>query len=342
MKKLFIFILLIVAALTSQQITIPLKKHCTNDRMLVDSNGEFYYNPYFNDTRDLSSYTSNITNSQNLLYYGSLWFFLSGSSQELEFIFDTGSSWLWAGVSGCSGCPSSSTLNSDQYSPSSSSRSITYGSGTISGYISNTTVSVTSSQSQAVTNMAMIAVNSANLPGISSTTWDGILGLLPTTSSGSDLLVNEMKNQGVISDAVFSVYYTNSQTGSEITFGGYNTSRVPHFNNFTFTSLYTNSYWSTGFRRYKYGNTQYGGTAVRAVIDTGSSLFLMPTNDYNEWLSVISNGRTCFTISVYPACHCPTAGAAEFDYIYVLLDNWEYRMDPQQYTQVIDYNGTQT
>ena len=100
MKKLILFILLIVAALTSQQITIPLKKHCTNDRMLVDSNGEFYYNPFFNETRDLSSYTSSITNSQNLLYYGSLWFFLSGSSQELEFIFDTGSSWLWAGVSG--------------------------------------------------------------------------------------------------------------------------------------------------------------------------------------------------------------------------------------------------
>lgn len=184
--------------------------------------------------------------------------------------------------------------------------------------------------------MKMIAVSSASLPGITSTTWDGILGLLPTSNNGADLLVNKMKAQNIIDDAVFGVKYTDSRTGSTIIFGGYDTSIVPSFESFTFTSLSTSDYWMVGLRRFKYGEKEFGKKAERALIDTGSSLFLLPSSDYNDWFAIVSANRECFTYSGYPACTCQAT--SEFENFYIMFDNYEYRIQPSEYV-VGTYSG---
>ena len=41
---------------------------------------------------------SEIINMYNISYFGKLWFSHSKPTNQLEFMFDTGSSWLWAGT----------------------------------------------------------------------------------------------------------------------------------------------------------------------------------------------------------------------------------------------------
>ena len=89
----------------------------------------------------------------------------------------------------------------------------------------------------------MIAVTSGDLPGISNRDWDGVLGLLPTASSGADLLVDKLADQNIIPSHVFSVEYTDTLSGSQIIFGGYDTSIVSDFTTFTFTNLYSTVRW---------------------------------------------------------------------------------------------------
>ena len=150
---------------------------------------------------------------------------------------DTGSSWLWACSSAGSGWQSSTTLSSSlffsssavsssscSYCTDSGTKSITYGSGSVSGNIKYTRVGITSSSSTA-TYLKTIEVTSNSLT-VGTTSWSGIIGLLPSSSSGSDLFVDKLFNNGVISENAFGVYYTDSSSGSTITFGGFDTNRV--------------------------------------------------------------------------------------------------------------------
>ena len=63
---------------------------------------------------DSDSYDLDLINYHDLTYYGTLWFFNNDPPQQLKVVFDTGSSWVWAGVEGCDGCPQSNLLNQDQ------------------------------------------------------------------------------------------------------------------------------------------------------------------------------------------------------------------------------------
>lgn len=191
-----------------------------------------------------------------------------------------------------------------QYTNCGEDKSLTYGSGSISGKICETTVSASPNSEEAVKNMRMIAVNHAELNGIYNTQWDGIIGLLPSTSSGADLFVTKMKEQGIIDSEVFGVYYDDSEDGSEITFGGFDNSRVPSLDSFTFTPLYEHNYWSVSVRRMRYGNIPFGGEAERAIIDTGSSLILLPADDFERWFEAISFNKICGNYNGYKGCYC--------------------------------------
>lgn len=140
--------------------------------------------------------------------------------------------------------------------------------------------------------MRILKVESAKLPNLQNTEWDGIVGLLPTATGGSQLLVEQMKAQGYIKNAAFSVHYIDSKYGSEITFGGFDDSLVESIDNFTFTKLYDNNYWSVRLRGIKYGDIEIGGHAERGILDTGTSLLMLPEQDYNRWFTEITRNKT--------------------------------------------------
>lgn len=314
-----------------------MKKAYLNDLKVLNEEGDFVMNPKFRYLRNNEVgddiFESRITDEYDLVYYGDLWFFKSEPAVKLQFIFDTGSSWLWAGLDDCVGCPSVQTLPKSQLANCVQDKNITYGSGVISGKICKTKVSITDNEDQAVKDFRMIAVDNATLEGISNTNWDGIIGLLPTNISGSDLLVTSLKNQGVIDHAVFCVRYLKD--GSEITFGGSDENVT-----FTYTSLYDHNYWSVGLRRIRYGDVVIGGEAKRGVIDTGSSLLLLPKQDFTRWFSAISRNKTCGDYNGYKGCYCD-GGKSEFQDMYVLFDNYEYKISTDNYIEQITANDRQ-
>lgn len=140
--------------------------------------------------------------------------------------------------------------------------------------------------------MTILSVTSADMPGLVETNWDGIVGLLPVHPSGGDLLVQKMKDQGLINNATFAIRFIEEKYGSEITFGGYNEEIVDNLIKFTFTNLYEHNYWSVGIQSMRYGDLQFGQQAQRGIIDTGTSLLMLPNQDYKRFIESITHQKT--------------------------------------------------
>lgn len=252
--------------------------------------------------KDHEDYDTDIINQGDMVYYGDLWFFNAEPKTKLQFIFDTGSSWVWAGTEDCDTCPSNEKIPKTQLKNCKETKSLKYGSGTLDGQVCETSLSTEDDSEKVLKDFRMIAVSSANMPNLTNTEWDGIVGLLPTSNSGADLLVVKMKEQGLIKHAVFSVLYLDSKHGSTITFGGLDEEHEKDLSKFTFTNLYDENYWSVGIRKMRYGDIDIGGEAKRGILDTGSSLLLLPDKDYHRWLAAVTQGKTCGDYGSYKGC----------------------------------------
>ena len=139
----------------------------------------------------------------------------------------------------------------------------------------------------------MVAVDKARLHVSDLVEWDGILGLSPSSSLGSDSFVLKMKQQGIIDTAAFGVYYGDDKYGSEITFGGVDTDRVPSIDNLTFTDLKDLNYWSVNITTIKYGDTVLNKDTRYGFIDTGTSIIIIPSEDFASFLNETQNNNAC-------------------------------------------------
>jgi hypothetical protein len=272
-------------------------------------------------------------NEQNLIYYGDVYFWKDGSTkpQKIQVIMDTGSSWLWAPSTVCKGCPSDDTVDHSFFvNKGDGVKAVKYGSGSISGDIVRGKVSLSPDVSHAVSNYKMLEVTQASMPGLENSKWDGILGLLPTAISGSDLYVTELFKQGIVSEDAFGVYYTDTKNQSEITFGGFDKSRVKERDDFTFLPLYDEFHWAVELKRIKYGPFKELNISVsNAILDSGTSLVILPTSMFDNFKQVVSEGRKCGTLRVYYGCLCQSK--YDFDPMYFWLADYEYRMDQEHY-----------
>jgi len=74
---------------------MDLTKDYPNGEKILDANGNWVDNPNFLAE---GTHRSDMTNVQDLVYYGDVYFWKQGAEQpeKLQVIMDTGSSWLWA------------------------------------------------------------------------------------------------------------------------------------------------------------------------------------------------------------------------------------------------------
>ena len=119
-RNLYIFLVLILVSCGFAQkvVEVELKKHFVTGLEIADSEGNFSPNPFYVELRDVNEYNqvvSRIINSHEIVYYGYLQFSYAGVPDQLEFIFDTGSSWFWASASECDGCVSNERLLPSQF-----------------------------------------------------------------------------------------------------------------------------------------------------------------------------------------------------------------------------------
>mmetsp|Transcript_3440 Transcript_3440/g.2903 ORF Transcript_3440/g.2903 Transcript_3440/m.2903 type:complete len:252 (-) Transcript_3440:640-1395(-) len=246
---------------------------------------------------------SQMTNENNLIYYGDIYFWSKDSiyPDKLQVIMDTGSSWLWVPSSICSGCTSDSSLeHSFLQNNGEGVKTINYGSGSISGDIVRGKVSLGINQEETIISYKMLEVTSAYLPGLEGSKWDGILGLLPSAISGSELFVTELFKSGIIEENSFGVYLSGTSSGSQITFGGYDKTIVSSVDSFTFIPINKEYQWSVNLKHSKYGNSTFGGEqATSAILDSGTSLILMPDEMFQAFQVLISKGKNCGNYGVY-------------------------------------------
>ena len=323
-------VLLLVSAAWADTYTSTLHKEYNNDQKILDANGNYIDNPNFGED---GKHLHDVHNEQDLIYYGDVYFWkeTSDEPERLQVIMDTGSSWLWAPSSICRGCPSDDSLDhSYLVNRGEGVKSIQYGSGGISGDIVRGMVSLSPKKEESITDYKMLEVTQASLPGLEGSNWDGILGLLPTSISGSDLFVTELYKAGLIKRDAFGVHYTDTASGSEITFGGFDTSIVEEEDDFTFVDLHDGMHWSGDLKRIKYGAFgELPDKAKVAILDSGTSLILVPQEIFDGFTALVSDGRKCGQLGVYYGCYCDSK--YDFDPLYFWFGNYEYKASPEHY-----------
>ncbi|KAM8864428.1 pepsin A-like [Spinachia spinachia] len=234
-----------------------------------------------------------MTNDADLSYYGVI--SIGTPPQSFSVIFDTGSSNLWVPSVYCS---SQACNNHNKFNPSQSSTfqwgsqtlSIQYGTGSMTGHLAIDNVEV----GGITVSKQVFGISQTEAAFMAHMTADGILGLA-FQSIASDNVVpvfDRMVEEGLVSQPLFSVYLSsNSEQGSEVVFGGIDSSH--YSGQITWIPLTSATYWQI-----KMDSVTINGQAVacaggcQAIIDTGTSLIVGPTNDINNmnsWVGASTN-----------------------------------------------------
>jgi len=212
-------------------------------------------------------------------YYGTV--SIGTPPQNFNLLFDTGSSDLWVPSTSCTS--SSPCLNHKKYDGSKSSSyqagtqsfSIQYGTGSMTGIVSQDVVSVAGLQ---ITQSFGEANTEADF--FNQTSFDGILGMGygSISSEGVTTPFNNMVQQLNI-DPVFSFHlgFAANGGGGELTLGGYDSSQFT--GNIQYSPVTTQTYWNIGLQSVSINGQDSGVQAQDAAIDTGTTLIVAPDTD---------------------------------------------------------------
>ncbi|NP_001254696.1 pepsin A precursor [Callithrix jacchus] len=251
-----------------------------------------------------------LVNYLDMEYFGTIG--IGTPAQEFTVIFDTGSSNLWVPSIYCSSpaCTNHNRFNpqeSSTYQATSQTLSIAYGTGSMTGILGYDTVQV-----GGIADTNQIFGLSETEPGsfLYYSPFDGILGLAypSISSSGATPVFDNIWNQDLVSQDLFSVYLSsNDQSGSVVMFGGIDSSY--YTGSLNWVPVSAEGYWQITV-----DSITMNGEAIacaegcQAIVDTGTSLLSGPTSPIANIQSYIgasenSNGEmvvSCSAISSLP------------------------------------------
>ncbi|KAK6242909.1 hypothetical protein QUC31_009318 [Theobroma cacao] len=216
-------------------------------------------------------------------YYGVIG--IGSPPQNFTVIFDTGSSNLWVPSSKCYfsiACYFHSKYKSSRsstYTKIGKSCEINYGSGSISGFLSQDNVKV---GGLVVKDQVFIEATREGSLTFALAKFDGILGLgFQEISVGNATPVwYNMLNQDLVREDVFSFWLNRdplAQVGGEIVFGGVD---PKHYKGkHTYVPVSRKGYWQFDMGDFLIGNHSTGvcETGCAAIVDSGTSLLAGPT-----------------------------------------------------------------
>jgi len=218
-----------------------------------------------------------IENFANAQYFSTIG--IGTPPQEFKVILDTGSSNLWVPSSECGSIACYLHNKYDHESSTSwkkngSTFEITYGSGSVSGFVSRDTVTIGDLK---IKDQNFAEVTSE--PGLAFAfgRFDGILGL------GYDrIAVNgipppfyTLVEQKLVDEPVFAFYLADSNAESEVVFGGYDESRFT--GKITKLPLRRKAYWEVDLKSITFGKDTAEFDDTGAIVDTGTSLIALPS-----------------------------------------------------------------
>lgn len=193
---------------------------------------------------------------------------------------DTGSSNLWVPSQSCSSiaCYLHSTYDSSSsstYKKNGSTFEIQYGSGSLSGFVSNDVMSIGDLK---IKNQDF--AEATNEPGLAFAfgKFDGILGLGYDTISVNKIIppFYQMINQKLLDEPVFAFYLGRDEEGSEAVFGGVDKSH--YTGKIEYIPLRRKAYWEVDIESIAFGDEVAELEGTGAILDTGTSLNVLPSS----------------------------------------------------------------
>ncbi|XP_074854092.1 pepsin A-like [Carettochelys insculpta] len=253
--------------------------------------------------------TEPLSNYMDVEYYGTI--SIGTPPQEFSVLFDTGSSNLWVPSIYCSSpaCTNHNRFNpsdSSTYEATNDSLSIQYGSGSMTGILAYDTVRVAGIVD---TNQTFGLSETEPGTAFEYSEFDGILGLaFPSiASSGATPVFDNMMNESLVSQDLFSVYLSsNNQSGSFVMFGDIDSSY--YSGSLNWIPLSAETYWQITMDSLTInGETIACSNSCQAIIDTGTSLLAGPPTDIfniESYLGIsdgmVGQGVNCSAMSSLP------------------------------------------
>ncbi|XP_017076603.2 aspartic proteinase A3 [Drosophila eugracilis] len=228
----------------------------------------------------------------NVEYYGTI--SMGTPRQNFSVLFDTGSSNTWLPSVNCPysnlACQSHRRYNSSgssSYVPDGRNFTLRYGSGKVLGYLSQDTLHFAG-----VDLPDLIFGESLFLQqfAFNSVIFDGLVGLglgslaWPKTTPFLELLCGKR----LIEECIFSVYLSRHPKdipGGEILFGGYDKTKFE--GKLHYVPISQMNTWKIEITKTSVGTKQIGAQSS-AILDTGTSLVLMPQETYDNLVKTLS------------------------------------------------------
>ncbi|XP_078405239.1 cathepsin D [Cetorhinus maximus] len=288
-------LLLLLAAFAACHglLRIPLRKFRSIRRTFTDSANSieellagdqyFKYNLGFPHSNEPTPET--LKNYLDAQYYGEI--DIGTPPQKFTVVFDTGSSNLWVPSIHCSLTDIACLLHhkynsakSSTYVKNGTEFAIQYGSGSLSGYLSQDTVTIGDIKIQ-----NQLFGEAIKQPGVTfiAAKFDGILGMAyPHISvDGVVPVFDNIMRQKLVQRNVFSFYLNrnpDTQPGGELMLGG--TDPKYYTGDFYYLNVTRQAYWQVQMDKVAVGDTLTlceGGCS--AIVDTGTSLITGPAQE---------------------------------------------------------------
>lgn len=218
-----------------------------------------------------------VSNFMNAQYFSEI--SVGTPPQSFKVVLDTGSSNLWVPSTQCGSiaCYLHSKYDSSSsstYKQNGTDFDIQYGSGSLSGFVSNDVLSIGDLK---IKNQDFAEATSE--PGLAFAfgKFDGILGLGYDTISVKQMVppFYQMVNQGLLDDPVFAFYLGSEEEGSVATFGGID--KKHYTGEINYIPLRRKAYWEVDLKSIAFGEDEAELENTGAILDTGTSLIVLPS-----------------------------------------------------------------
>ncbi|XP_040889733.1 pepsin A-like [Toxotes jaculatrix] len=292
-------VLLAFLAVSQGLLRIPLRRG-KSARQLLEERGlfeeyrrKFPYNPAAKFLPRNEESVVPMTFDPDTTYYGVIG--IGTPPQFFKVLFDTGSSDLWVPSIRCtsSACDSHAKFNSSASSTFQADTKtfyISYNSGFAAGSTGYDTIKI----SDIYVEHQVLGLTETEAAFLGSVPWDGILGLaFPDMSlEGGTPIFDNMWNQGKIPQNIFSIYLSSSVEGSMLILGGTDPSYYTGIINWV-PLYHATNFWNIQIQSITInGNTVACSGSCEAVVDSGTSVIIGPSNDINNingWLGASAN-----------------------------------------------------
>ncbi|KAH7146363.1 aspartic peptidase domain-containing protein [Dactylonectria macrodidyma] len=219
-----------------------------------------------------------VSNFMNAQYFSEIT--IGTPPQSFKVVLDTGSSNLWVPSQECGSIAcylhsKYSSSDSSTYKSNGSEFEIHYGSGSLSGFVSNDVVTIGDLE---IKNQDFAEATSE--PGLAFAfgRFDGILGLGYDTISVNHIVppFYQMVNQKLLDEPVFAFYLGDQEGESEATFGGLDKSHYE--GDIEYIPLRRKAYWEVDLDAIAFGDEVAEQENTGAILDTGTSLNVLPSS----------------------------------------------------------------